>query len=233
MQARDARGVVAVVVAVLGLGGALAFVLWPREAAPDPAHVDVPDASPPPAPTKVAAGQAPTPTPMDVRRLEKAVAERLREAVREARAARTEAEETAHQARLEEALREAGHEAVRQASEEPTRRAGSIDPQYIRDAMQAIRPLLTECYELGLAEAEREGEEPPAGRVVMEYVFAGEPDVGGVVEESRVLEDGTTLSSPALAECLQETLYTLELPAPEGGGVITVRYPLAFAPNAQ
>ncbi len=179
------------------------------------ASLPLPDAGPvegaPPARAKA----------MEVRRLRRQVAERLREAVREARATR-EAQVAQAQAAAAEALLGGASAEPAEAPEEP---AGRIDPQYIRDAIESVKPLLAECYELGVDEAERAGEAAPEGRVLMQFVFAGEPDVGGVVEESEVLTEESDIQTPAIHECFRETLYTLELPAPEGGGRITVRYP--------
>lgn len=138
----------------------------------------------------------------------------------------------------EERLRAAGFGGERQVGTRLPREGvdspeapGRIDPQYIRDAVREIRPLLAECYELAQAEAGREGFEVPAGRVVAEFVFAGEPDVGGVVEESRLLDGESEIGSPILDECFSETLYTLELPSPEEGGRVTVRYPFDLSPG--
>lgn len=156
------------------------------------------------------------------------VAEALREAIREARRARMgEATGEASEDEAEPSTSPApgGGEASEEAEDEP---AGTMDPEYIRDAMQAIQPLLAECYDLARAAAEREGAEAPEGRLVTRFVFTGEPEVGGVVEESEVLEE-SSLRDPALEECFRETLYTLELPAPDEGGTITVHYPFELS----
>ena len=114
--------------------------------------------------------------------------------------------------------------------EEPSA-APVMDSAYIRQAVEDLKPLLGECYELALAAAEREERGVPEGRLLARFVFAGEPEVGGIVEESTILEE-STLRDPVLEECLGETLYTLELPAPEGGGRITVHYPFELHPDA-
>lgn len=103
---------------------------------------------------------------------------------------------------------------------------GSLDKEYIREAIQEVKPLIGECYEM-LLESQPEAE----GRLVAELVIAGDESVGGIVEESRLLED-STLQNPSLDECVRETLYTLELPAPKGGGRVVVRYPFHLAAKA-
>lgn len=105
--------------------------------------------------------------------------------------------------------------------------AGTLDAEYIQDAVQAVRPLLQECYELALDAVSESGEDAPEGRLLARFVISGEPDVGGVVEESEILEE-SEIHHPVLDECFQQTLYTLELPAPEDGGRVTVNYPFTL-----
>lgn len=111
--------------------------------------------------------------------------------------------------------------------EEDAERVGRLDPQYIRDAIRELQPLLRECYELALGEARREGQVAPEGRLVTRFVIGGEPDVGGVIEESEVMDE-SDLRHPLLEECFTETLFTVELPAPEEGGRVTVHYPFVL-----
>lgn len=100
---------------------------------------------------------------------------------------------------------------------------GRMDPEYIRAAVRELRPLLAECYDLA-----REEDDALAGRLILEFDIEGEPEVGGVVEHATIGED-STLTHPILDECIRETIYTLELPAPTGGGRVHVRYPFNFS----
>ena len=102
---------------------------------------------------------------------------------------------------------------------------GSLDPQYIRDAVRELKPLLAECYERALEE-----QVGLAGTLMVEFTIEGEPEVGGVVEDTTIAET-STLRHPSLDECVRETMYTLRLPAPEGSGTVHVRYPFRFAPT--
>lgn len=111
--------------------------------------------------------------------------------------------------------------------EEDAERLGRLDPQYIRDAIRDLQPLLRECYELALEDARSSGRETLEGRLVTRFVIGGEPDVGGVIEESSVMDE-SDLRHPLLEECFTETLFTVELPAPEEGGRVTVHYPFVF-----
>ena len=102
---------------------------------------------------------------------------------------------------------------------------GTLDAEYIRAAIQELKPLLAECYELA-----REEQTDLEGRLVVQFEIVGEPDVGGIVETSAI-DEASDLRHPVLDECVRETMYTAELPAPEGGGRVTVRYPFNFAPE--
>jgi hypothetical protein len=142
---------------------------------------------------------------------ERELARALHTAVREARA------------RSERAAG-AGATSTPAPGEAPNEEArGTLDREYIRAAVQEVQPLLAECYELALEE--QAGLE---GSLVVEFTIEGEPDVGGVVEDPTIA-DTSTLRHPTLDECVRETMYTLELPAPEGSGSVTVRYPFRFS----
>jgi hypothetical protein len=104
---------------------------------------------------------------------------------------------------------------------------GSLDREYIREAVRAVTPLLAECYELA-----REEDPTLEGRLIVEFTIGGDPEVGGVVEQSAVAED-SALRHPVLDECVRETMYTIELPPPEEGGRVDVRYPFVFSPDEE
>jgi len=98
-----------------------------------------------------------------------------------------------------------------------------LDKEYIRASIKEIVPLLRECYESALAE--RPG---LSGKVEVEFLIAGEPEAGGMVETSAIMET-STLTDPGMQECVRETMYALELPAPPRGGTVMVRYPFVFS----
>lgn len=102
---------------------------------------------------------------------------------------------------------------------------GTLDAEYIRAAVQELKPLLAECYELARGE-----QTDLEGRLVVEFEIVGEPEVGGIVDQSSI-DQASDLDHPVLVECVRETMYTAELPAPEGGGRVTVRYPFNFSPE--
>lgn len=162
------------------------------------------------------------------RRAQSEVAE-LRAAIEAARAARVReaVAELAAGAPTPSGAGETAAGTVHVPPEQDTERLGRLDPQYIRDAIRDLQPLLRECYELALEDARSSGRETLEGRLVTRFVIGGEPDVGGVIEESSVMDE-SDLRHPLLEECFTETLFTVELPAPEEGGRVTVHYPFVF-----
>jgi hypothetical protein len=98
-----------------------------------------------------------------------------------------------------------------------------IEKDYIRSSVRELIPLLVECYEQGLARDPK-----LAGSIVVDFTIEGEPGVGGVVGESAIDATGSTLTDVAVRECVQETMFAIEIEPPAGGGVVKVRYPFEF-----
>jgi hypothetical protein len=92
--------------------------------------------------------------------------------------------------------------------------------------VRELQPMLRDCYQLALHE-----DPTLEGKLVVEFVIGGEPGVGGIVEQSRILDE-STVRHPVLDECVGETLYMAEFEAPPAGGQVTVRYPFRLAPSA-
>jgi hypothetical protein len=99
-----------------------------------------------------------------------------------------------------------------------------LDKDYIRSCVKELIPLLAECYEQGL-----ERDPKLAGSVVVDFTIDGAPDVGGVVSESAI-DDDSTLGDATVRECIQQTMYSLEISAPQDGGQVHVKYPFTFRP---
>lgn len=100
---------------------------------------------------------------------------------------------------------------------------GSIDRQAIQDAMKRMKPLIRGCYEEGL-----EHDPSLAGRVVIEFEISGE-EGRGVVKQGTVAD--SEVASPFFEACVLQKVSGLDAPAPEGGGVVKVRYPFTFDPG--
>jgi hypothetical protein len=104
--------------------------------------------------------------------------------------------------------------------------SGDLDKDYIRARVREVIPLLAECYDQAL-----ERQPDLRGRLVVKFVVAGEPDVGGVIESSEVDAEQSTMHEAELHECVRETMYAMEFEAPAAGGTISVTYPFEFRPD--
>ncbi len=105
---------------------------------------------------------------------------------------------------------------------------GSLDPQYVREGIRALRGMLHDCYESALAR-----EPNLAGRVTVQFVLSGEPSVGGIVEDSEVLPGEGALSQDRdFTACVRETMYALDLPA-AAGSPSAIRSSSRAAPRAR
>ncbi|MEP6860722.1 MAG: sigma-70 family RNA polymerase sigma factor [Deltaproteobacteria bacterium] len=105
--------------------------------------------------------------------------------------------------------------------------APDMDREYIRGAVREIIPLLGACYEEGM-----QREPKLAGVVVVDFTIEGEGGVGGAVGSSTIDASASTIVDPTVRECIQETMYALQIDPPPNGGVVKVRYPFAFRPVA-
>jgi hypothetical protein len=213
-----------VLAVVAGVIGVIALTGDPGASSPDEADEEATGArADDPEPRRVASAPAPDETARSERRREGETSpESERAPSSESRSARIDrARWNSIVTRLREA-REREGAAPESATDEPR---GTLDREYIREAVRAVTPLLAECYELARAE-----DPTLEGRLIVEFTIGGDPEVGGVVEQSAVAED-SALRHPIMDECVRETMYTIELPPPEEGGRVDVRYPFVFSPD--
>ncbi len=106
----------------------------------------------------------------------------------------------------------------------PALPAADLDKEYIKASVRELLPLLSECYEQALERDPKLG-----GEVVIKFTIEGEPGVGGVIGESKVDAEHSTLHDPAMSECLEQTMYAIQIDPPAGGGIVDVTYPFAFS----
>jgi hypothetical protein len=101
---------------------------------------------------------------------------------------------------------------------------GTLDRDKVRATVREAVPLLFDCYQ-------RELDEKPdfAGRLELVFTVAGEPDVGGLVEDVALESPNGMTERPAFAECVRETMLSLEFEPPEAGGKVVIRYPFEFS----
>lgn len=98
-----------------------------------------------------------------------------------------------------------------------------LDPAYIRAQVQALIPLLKECYETALRT-----QPTLAGKLVVDFTIVGEPELGALVTDSRINAADSTIADADMRECVQETMYSAKFPAPLDGGEVRVNYPFVF-----
>lgn len=98
-----------------------------------------------------------------------------------------------------------------------------LTKDYIRDRVRELVPLVRECYERALVDDPR-----LAGKLTVELTLGGEPEVGGVVEDSVVDGEHSTITNPNMIECVRETMHGLSFDPPAAGGRVVVLYPFIF-----
>ena len=127
---------------------------------------------------------------------------------------------------LRDRLRERGSDSPPERGDDETAEVGTLDKDYIKARIaEDLVPIAKECYESAL-----EDDPKLAGKIVMQFGIAGDDEVGGVVDEASV-DPSSTLTHPALGECMRESMMSLSFPAPEGGGRVAVTYPFEFSPD--
>ena len=101
---------------------------------------------------------------------------------------------------------------------------GSLSKEFIMDAVGEIKPLLKECYELAMVE-----KSSLEGKLKVRFEIVGDEEYGSLVTMSEiVVGENEVVPSALLAECVKETMFALDLPAPPNGGKIIVTYPFVF-----
>jgi hypothetical protein len=105
---------------------------------------------------------------------------------------------------------------------------GELSKESIRDAVQAVIEDVKTCYDEQLRLSPELG-----GKLIVEFTINAEEGVGGVVDSVEIGDgsDEQMRQAADLAECIVDTIYTLELPEPEGGGTVDVSYPLVMSPG--
>lgn len=104
-----------------------------------------------------------------------------------------------------------------------TAKPPALDREYISAQMKEILPLIKECFESAI-------ERTPnlSGRVVTHFKIVADENLGGLVVDSTIEEKGTNIVDAPLRECIQESMYALRFPAPEGGGETDVTFPFVL-----
>ena len=89
-----------------------------------------------------------------------------------------------------------------------------------------LNQLLDECYQLA-----RDEDPALTGTIGVQFRLRAEPEVGGLVDEISIMEDYSTIEQAGMRECIRESLYALELDAPEEGIEQEAQLTLRFEPE--
>lgn len=105
----------------------------------------------------------------------------------------------------------------------PAPAAPTLTREYIRTQIATLLPMLKECYENALS-----GKPKFDGTMMVDFTITAAPGIGGLVTASTIDAAASTITDSAMKECVQETMYAAQFPAPEDGGELRVSYPFAF-----
>jgi len=108
----------------------------------------------------------------------------------------------------------------------PSDSGPGIEPEYIQQEVRKdFFPLAQKCY------ADMSARVPDAGgSVVLAFDIVGNKNIGGIVEQVDVLNK-STLRDPEFIDCMRQSFLSVTFPPPEGGGMVTVEYPILFSPE--
>ena len=94
----------------------------------------------------------------------------------------------------------------------------------IKDAMLAVRPDISKCYEDAIPTLAN-----PDIVVKARMTFSGDPDIGTLIDADQLFDDDTGEPLPAkFDDCLRSTFQSFELPPLAEGDQIVVNYPFTF-----
>lgn len=105
---------------------------------------------------------------------------------------------------------------------------GELSKESIKDAVAAVIDDVKACYDEQLKLSPELG-----GKIIVDFTINAEEGVGGVVDSVEVNNesDEPMRQAEQLTECIVDTIYTLELPEPKGGGTVDVSYPMVMSPG--
>jgi len=100
-----------------------------------------------------------------------------------------------------------------------------LDKDYIRQQVRVLLPQLSECYNNALRR-----DPTLKGKMAVDFSIVGDPSVGGLVGDSKIKADESTIADAEMRECVQETMYGAQFVPPKEGGEVHVTYPFVFEP---
>jgi RNA polymerase sigma factor (sigma-70 family) len=99
------------------------------------------------------------------------------------------------------------------------------DKDYVRDAMTALLPMVVDCYKQA-----RIAHPALSGILVVNFTIEGEPGVGGVVTRSAI-DPTSEIKDPDFGQCVEQTMFAIEIDPPANGGTVNVTFPFTFRPK--
>ncbi|MBL4634232.1 MAG: hypothetical protein JKY56_10180 [Kofleriaceae bacterium] len=102
------------------------------------------------------------------------------------------------------------------------------DTDWDRDQIALLNQLLGECYDIAKVQ-----DPELSGTIGLEFTLRGEPDVGGLVEGIEFVAEHSSITNPQMRECMQESLYALELDPPVEGVEVTRMITMRFSDNEE
>ncbi len=103
---------------------------------------------------------------------------------------------------------------------DPPMSGSTLNKRGLRYAIRQLQPMLHECYQVAATRVGR-------GTLEVTMTLVGEPDVGTIVDDVELGGDGAR--DKDFAECMRETLLSIELPPlPAAGETWQVHYPFAL-----
>jgi hypothetical protein len=102
--------------------------------------------------------------------------------------------------------------------------APGIEPRYVQERVREdFFPVARKCYGDAL-----ERDPTLAGTIVLAFNIVGDAKTGGIVEAVDVLNE-STLRDPEVIDCMRQSFLSVTFPPPQGGGEVTVKYPIVFS----
>ena len=104
---------------------------------------------------------------------------------------------------------------------------GRMDPKYIQEVVRGdFFPMAEKCYEELLTR-----KKDAKGRVEMSFTIVADDKLGGILEDVEAKHDDGGLADDRMTTCMRESMSSLAFRPPAHGGIVTVVYPIEFAPD--
>ena len=104
---------------------------------------------------------------------------------------------------------------------------GRMDPKYIQEVVKTeFFPMAEKCYEELLTRKKN-----AKGRVEMSFTIVADEKQGAILEDVEADHGDGGLADEKMTTCMRESMTTLAFRPPAHGGIVTVVYPIEFAPD--